>query len=281
MRIEKPVIFISHTATDQPIADILKAEIDRVFANGVDVFASSILGTIKPGTDWLSEVKDNLEKAKVVVVLITPVSINRPWIWFEVGASWFRMLEGSGRIYPLCSPEIDFQDLPQPLNRLQALSLGKAEDVKLFFQTLSEEFGFGNMKGFKGSTITKRIPKYSKLKINQTDLSTGSIYSGPYEGYFDAELEEILDEDFLYKGCSNFHKRPILYEDRDSSICLGKLIHYHKLDNLLKLPPGTSKRLIKEVAKRYNLVPDQEWENSIRFKMSEPHEPKKSRGKSR
>jgi hypothetical protein len=137
------------------------------------------------------------------------------------------------------------------------------------------------MKGFKGSTITKRIPKYSKLKINQTDLSTGSIYSGPYEGYFDAELEEILDEDFLYKGCSNFHKRPILYEDRDSSICLGKLIHYHKLDNLLKLPPGTSKRLIKEVAKRYNLVPDQEWENSIRFKMSEPHEPKKSRGKSR
>lgn len=279
MKIEKPVIFISHTATDQPIADILKAEIDRVFANGVDVFASSILGTIKPGADWLNEVKDNLEKAKVVVVLITPVSINRPWIWFEVGASWFRMLEGSGRIYPLCDPEIDFQDLPQPLNRLQALSLGKAEDVKLFFQTLSEEFGFGNMKGFKGSVITKRIPKYSKLEIDQNDLNSGSIYSGPYEGYSDEELEEIIDEHYLYR-----EYRGLVYnikEHRDSSVFFGKLLDYHILDNGLKLPPGTSKRLIKEVAKRYGLVPDKEWENSIRFKMLKPDESKKSHRKSR
>jgi len=272
MRIEKPVIFISHTATDQPIADILKAEIDRVFANGVDVFASSVSGTIKPGADWLNEVKDNLEKAKVVAVLITPVSVNRPWIWFEVGASWFRMLEGSRRIYPLCSPEIDFQDLPQPLNRLQALSLGKAQDVKSFFQTLTEEFGFGNMKGFKGSTITKRIPKYSKLKIDQKDLISGSIYSGPYEGYSDDELEEVIDENYLYKGYSHWEDYAIRYGKRDSSIFLGKLVHYHMLDNELKLPPGTSKRLIKDVAKRYGLIPDKEWDNSIRFKMLKPDE---------
>ena len=85
MKIEKPVIFISHAATDEPIANILKAELDRVFANGVYVFASSVPGVMKPGSDWLNSIKENLDKAKAVVVLVTPTSINRPWIWFEVG----------------------------------------------------------------------------------------------------------------------------------------------------------------------------------------------------
>lgn len=122
---DKPTIFLSHAATDAPLAALLKDEIDKVFGNGLSVFVSSVPGVIEPGADWLDRIRTNLEKASAVVVLITPVSINRPWIWFEVGASWSR----TGRIYPLCTPEIDLSELPEPLNRLQALSLGKAEHV--------------------------------------------------------------------------------------------------------------------------------------------------------
>ena len=178
MKIEKPVIFISHAATDEPIANVLKAEVDRVFANGVYVFASSVPGVMTPSSDWLNSIKENLDKAKAVVVLVTPTSINRPWIWFEVGASWSKMSDGQGTIYPLCAPEIEFSELPEPLNRLQALSLGKAEHIKLFFQTLCDQFGFGNMKGFKGSAIKSRLPKYSELKLDSKDLNTGTIYAG-------------------------------------------------------------------------------------------------------
>jgi len=88
-RIKKSTLFISHAVTDEPIAAIVKAEIDRVFARGVNVFASSIPGTVKPGSDWLRAIRKNLDDASAVAVLITPVSINRPWIWFEVGASVF------------------------------------------------------------------------------------------------------------------------------------------------------------------------------------------------
>ena len=95
MKIEKPIVFISHTKTDYAIANILNAEIKRVFANDVQVFASSVPGTVKPGADWLNEVEENLDKAKAVIVLITPISINRPWIWFEIGASWSKTLMGS------------------------------------------------------------------------------------------------------------------------------------------------------------------------------------------
>lgn len=269
MKIEKPVIFVSHAATDKPIAEILKAEIDRVFANGVYVFASSVPGVMKPGSDWLNNVKENLDKAKAVVVLITPVSINRPWIWFEVGASWSKMIEGEGRIYPLCAPEIEFSELPEPLSRLQALSLGKAEHIKLFFQTLCDQFGFGNMKGFKGSAIKSRLPKYKELKLDSKDLDTGTIYTGPYEGYSSDELKEVLDEEYLYKEYHNYTEYSILYMDRDKSIFMGKLIHYRALDEKLKLPPRTSKKYLKEVARRYDLEPYQEWENSIRFVLKE------------
>ena len=242
----------------------MTAEIDRVFANGVYVFTSSVHGVIKPGSDWLNSVKENLDKAKAVVVLITPVSINRPWIWFEVGASWSKMSEGKGRIYPLCAPEIEFSGLPEPLSRLQALSLGKAEHIKLFFQTLCEQFGFGNMKGFKGSAIKSRLPKYTELKLDSKDLDTGTIYTGPYAGYSSDELKEVLDDD-LHKKYSDYIDFHILQGDRDRSIFTGKLIHYRELDEKLKLPPGTSKEYLTEIAKRYNLEPSHEWGNTIRF----------------
>ena len=146
-QITKPTVFVSHAVTDAPIAAIIKAEIDRVFAKGVTVFASSIPRTLKPGSDWLKGIGESLDAASAVAVLLTPVSINRPWIWFEVGASWSRMERDERRIYPLCVPEIDLGDLPEPLSRLQALSLGKADHVKEFFAALTEQFGFGNMKG--------------------------------------------------------------------------------------------------------------------------------------
>lgn len=271
MKIDKPVIFISHAATDEPIANVLKAEVDRVFANGVYVFVSSVPGVMAPGSDWLNSIKENLDKAKAVVVLVTPTSINRPWIWFEVGASWSKMSEGRGTIYPLCAPEIDFSELPEPLNRLHALSLGKAEHIKLFFKALCDQFGFGNMEGFKGSAIKSRLPKYSELKVDSKDIDAGVIYTGPYGGYSSEELKEVLDEEYLYKEHRNYTEYSIIYKYRDS-ICSEKLIHYRKLDETLKLPTGTSKKHLKEVAKRYGLEPYREWEHSIRFVLEERFE---------
>jgi len=276
MKIEKPTIFISHTATDEPIASILKAEIDRVFAHGVSVFASSVPGVMRPGSDWLNSIKENLDKTKAIVVLITPVSIDRPWIWFEVGASWFRTSEGECRMYPLCAPEIEFSELPEPLRRLQALSLGKAKHIRLFFQTLCDQFGFGDMSGFKGSTIKSRLPKYDELQLDNKDLETGTIYTGPYAGYSSVELKEILDENYLYRAREDYGLYHALSKDRTSNIFAGELIHYRELDERLKLPLGTSKKYLKEVAERYSLTVSQEWENSVRFVLWEQFDPGRS-----
>jgi hypothetical protein len=262
-KIEKPTVFISHAVTDEPIASIIKAEIDRVFARGVNVFASSIPGVVRPGSDWLRSVRENLDAASAVVVLITPVSINRPWIWFEVGASWSRMEADAGRIYPLCVPEIELGDLPEPLGRLQALSLGKADHVRLVFSTLTEQSGFGSMRGFKGSTIKAKLPRYPSLRVAESDLRSGTLYQGPYEGYSPEELQEVLDEEFalpaykdLYSYGGNRYR---------ASPFSGELLHYREVDQRLDLPPGTAKRYLIDVAARYGADVEEEWENRVRL----------------
>lgn len=269
-RIAKPTLFISHATTDVPIATIIKVEIDRVFGKGVIVYASSIPGTIRPGSDWLQSVQENLDAASAVAVLITPVSINRPWIWFEVGASWSRMEADQGRIYPLCVPEIDLGELPEPLSRLQALSLGKADHIKQFFAALTDQFGFGNMRGFKGSAIKSRLPKYGELKVAEADVSSGTLYTGPYEGYSPEELQEVLDENFVGREWENYAKYTALFHGPRQSLFTGKLIHYRQVDEDLSLPPGTAKRyLVDVVAKRYPALVSQRWENAVRFQFFE------------
>jgi hypothetical protein len=262
---EKQVIFFSHASTDKTVANILKQEIEAVFDDGVEVFVSSIPGSIEPGSDWLDRIQKKLNDATIVIVLITPISINRPWIWFEIGASWLKMIEKERNIYPLCAPEIDLGSLPEPLSRLQALSLGKTDDIKSFFKSLRNVFGFGETKDLKIPRIKSDLQKaWSQLKIDEKDLDVGTIYTGPYHGYSDDELQEIISQDFFVP---NLEQDELLMSSIIDKITIptGKLLHFNRIDEEFQLPPGTAKRLLIEVAARFNLRPAKQWENSVMF----------------
>ena len=265
---QKPVVFISHASTDGVFANAVKDEIEKVFADGVAVFSTSSPGAIGAGSDWLTEIELRLERAQAVIAIVTPVSIERPWLWFEVGATWSKGRQQKLKIYPLCAPEVDPGQLPSPLDRLQALSMGKAADLKLLFQALIDQFGFGRIGTFRATNITSRIPKYKTVKVNEVDLNDYALYSGKYTGYGDDELMEVIDTEFLTpdeKGFSDFDAA-LIYANREDLIHNGKLLHFRKIDRNLGLPPGTAKRLLKNVAARYGLVPLYENENVIRFK---------------
>lgn len=267
-QIQKPSIFVSHASTDGEFANAVKQEVEKVFANGVSVFSTSSPGAIGIGHDWLAEIERRLESAQAVIAIVTPVSIERPWLWFEVGATWARGRQNQLRIYPLCAPEVDLGRLPSPLDRLQALSLGKAADLKLLFQGLIGQFGFGSLSSFRASNITSRIPKYNAVKIKDIDLHDYALYSGKYSGYSDEELMEVLDTELFAPDERNLTEYASLHTGREDLIHNGKLLHCRQIDRKLELPPGTARRLLKDVAARYKLVPDYENENVIRFKTS-------------
>lgn len=262
--ITKPNLFISHTTSDGEFANAVKQETEKVFANGVNVFCTSSPGTIPVGTDWLSDIEDKLESAQAVIAIVTPVSIERPWLWFEIGATWGKGRSGDCRIYPLCAPEINLSELPSPLDRLQTLSMGKAQDLKLLFEALIQQFGFGKISSFRASNITKRIPKYKNVKIAETDLDEVTFYSGRYTGYGDDELMEVIDTG-LFRPDHDKYNSATGIEGREELIHIGKLLHFREIDRNLDLPRGTARRLLNKVAERYGLSLLLETDNLVRY----------------
>ena len=262
-KIEKPSLFISHATSDGEFANAVKAEIEKMFANGVNVFCTSSPGSIPVGHDWLDDIESKLKSSQATIVIITPVSIERPWLWFEVGATWERGREGQCKIYPLCAPEIDMGSLPSPLDRLQALSMGKSQDLKMLFEALINQFGFGSISTFRSTNITKRIPKYKDVNVVEVDRNERKLYSGKYTGYTDEELMEVIDAEFFYPD----HEKS--YGNRENRISYGMLIHFRDIDKRLDLPPGTAKQLLNKVAERYDLAPEYENINVVRYKREE------------
>lgn len=263
-KINKPTIFISHASTDAEFANAVKQEIEKVFANGLSVFCTSSPGVLPPGADWLQEIERTLQEAQAVIPIVTPVSIERPWLWFEIGATWGRGRSRECHIYPLCAPEVNLGELPPPLDRLQALSMGKAADLKLLFQALISQFDFGKISSFRASNITSIIPKYRSVKIKEVDLHDYALYSG--KGYADEELVEVIDAELFAPDEVKFVKYSLSYDGQEDLAHNGKLIHFKHIDRSLDLPPGTAKRLVKKVAARYKLAPAYENENVVRFK---------------
>ncbi len=149
--------------------------------------------------------------------------------------------------------------------------MGKVADLKMLFQALIGQFGFGNISSFKATNITKRIPKYKDVKIKEIDLNDNVLYSGRYTGYSDEDLMEVIDTFLFVDDDRNYQEYLLLHRNREDLIHNGKLLHFKQIDQKLDLPPGTAKRLLISVAKRYNLVPAQQTENIIRFKVAPRH----------
>ncbi len=268
--IEKPNLFISHATSDGEFANAVKQEIEKVFANGVNVFCTSSPGAIAAGTDWLGDIENKLQSAQAVIVIVTPISIERPWLWFELGATWGKGRAGNCRIYPLCAPEISLSELPSPLDRLQALSMGRAQDLRLLFEALIQQFGFGPVSSFRATNITRRIPKYKTVKIVEADREDVTFYSGRYTGYGDEELIEVIDSRLFRPDHESFQMLSSIRFNRGDLIHDGKLLHFRELDRSLDLPRGTARQLLNRVAERYNLVPILETDNIVRYRLDRP-----------
>src|SRR4051812_9783481 len=96
---EKPVVFVSHAAVDSELAIPIGNEIKSVLGERVEVFVSSDDDAINASSDWFSDVEKALQKTEAFVVLLTSNSVNRRWVWFEIGYIW-RKMDIEKHIYP-------------------------------------------------------------------------------------------------------------------------------------------------------------------------------------
>lgn len=124
-------IFISHTYEDQYLASEFMDFVWLCLDGDDEIFCSS--WSIRTGELWVSRILAELREAKVVIVLLSPRSVGRPWVAFETGVAW----AGAKVIIPVCVGGLAPGDLPSPFADFQAVHLtasrSKTEMANILF----------------------------------------------------------------------------------------------------------------------------------------------------
>src|SRR5438874_13773869 len=112
--------FISFIHEEERVAMAVKNLLRDKLGHAHNIFLSADNWQVRAGEDWFERVREELDRARVVVLLLSPNSISRPWINFEAGAGWLARKS----IIPVCFGGLQRGNLPRPYSNFQALDLG-------------------------------------------------------------------------------------------------------------------------------------------------------------
>lgn len=139
-------IFVSHTHSDKAIADVLTSLLEGLFGKVVQVNYSSrkeLDGGIEPGEDWFRWIVEQVRRADVALILLTPASIQKPWVIWEGGAvagAASATQAGDARVWPLTFG-LKSADIPTPFARTQLIDGSNQHDIVKLLDSLLERFG--------------------------------------------------------------------------------------------------------------------------------------------
>jgi hypothetical protein len=129
-------VFISFIHEEEPWAADVRMFIQRVLSR--DPFMSSDKRTIYAGEDWMQRIFEELKDCKVLISMLSPVSITRPWINFEAGAAW---MNDDRYVIPICYNGLTIEALPKPYSSLQAIDLGTFEGMHYLVSSIAHYLG--------------------------------------------------------------------------------------------------------------------------------------------
>src|SRR5580704_6782451 len=123
-------VFISHATADKWLAKTLCEKIEEA---GASTFRDD--RDIDGGDDIPDRIRAEIKRSRELIVLLTPNSINRPWVLLEVGAAWG--CRKSMRIIPiLCHVDVD--RVPDMIKSKKAIPMNECDAL---FAELRERVG--------------------------------------------------------------------------------------------------------------------------------------------
>lgn len=129
-----PTVFISHASADADIAAVFKTDVESAFLGMCTLFVSSNLDSISAGQQWFDTIGSNLADSTILVGLLSPVAMQRPWVYFEFGAAWIRQIPA----IPMCLGGISPSNLVPPLSMFQGLQLSDPIHLKHLYEKIAE-----------------------------------------------------------------------------------------------------------------------------------------------
>jgi TIR domain-containing protein len=118
----KPKVFISYSSSDVD-KEWLRAFVHSLETRGVSVWFDE--SQLHPGDSIRDAIEEGLRGSDIIVVVVSPNSLERPNLFFELGAA-----VGMGkRVVAIVPQDLDPSRLPQPLRTRKFLVQGPPEEA--------------------------------------------------------------------------------------------------------------------------------------------------------
>jgi hypothetical protein len=122
-------IFISHSSIDTWVAKQIAREVS---ACGATPFLDE--AEIEVGAKFEVEIRESLDRAHELLVLLTPWALRRPYIWAELGAAWIRQIPIVGILHGVTHKKL--QSDPKITVFLKEHNLIDINDLDRYFEQL-------------------------------------------------------------------------------------------------------------------------------------------------
>ena len=135
-------LFLSHSHADHDLAAAFQELIEKCFPGHIEVMASSSepgKGGITAGSEWLPWIHQQVRGSRYTAVLLTPNSVDKPWLMWEAGAVSGVSLatQETSTVIPLVY-RLSMEQIPSPLRSRQAALGEDGDSIKRVLQSLNE-----------------------------------------------------------------------------------------------------------------------------------------------
>lgn len=168
---EKQGVFISHITEESATALLLKDFLQRAFSKDLPVFVSSDYESITGGDTWFTKIVAGVKNCAVIIVILSPDSLARPWINFEAGVG----IGADTTVIPVVAHGLERSAVGQPLTSPHIRSLQTVADVYAVMNDIAEKIG----------VVPKAMNNANALVSTASEPTPGSGWMGvEWQGSF-------------------------------------------------------------------------------------------------
>jgi hypothetical protein len=116
-------VFVSHAASDEYVARKLA---DDISGTGAESFVDAV--DVQAGDEIATRIRDGLAKCSELVVLLTPASKDRRWVWMEIGGAWLHDKRVVGIVQGMTVADLLAEpDLPIVIRQTSLVDINEVE----------------------------------------------------------------------------------------------------------------------------------------------------------
>jgi hypothetical protein len=159
-------VFISFIHEEQEVAEAVQRFVSKLLPRKADVFLSSDTWQIYAGELWLERIVGELKQAKVIILMLSPDSVGRPWVNFEAGGAFFT----DKRMIPVCFNGLSKGSMPKPYSNFQAVDLESEEDQYYLVTSVCHHLDKLMIPPPPPPPESMMMPKSEKLRVPYREL---------------------------------------------------------------------------------------------------------------